>query len=159
MVQCGYWVPKKLLFSPRPAIGIGQQLQDAHLSSPVVSPVTTPGTVCRSLSTFILASRLVMPKTPEKRTTDFRDCAATPKKRRKKRVMVDVDETQTCRRGYCTLHVRLISSWSFCVKNIYIQKRQASFSKLLTCSICTFQNRSFLKKLWSFIKGLTIIFL
>ena len=65
--------------------------------------MTTPGTVsvdnfcglCRSLSTFILASLLVMPKTPGKRTTDFRDCAATPKKRRKKRVMVDVDGTQT----------------------------------------------------------------
>ena len=50
--------------------------------------------LCRSLSTFILASLLVMPKTPEKRT-DFRVCAATPKKRRKKPVMVDVDETQT----------------------------------------------------------------
>ena len=57
--------------------------------------MTTPVIVCRSLPTFILASRLVMPKTPEKRTTDFHDCAATPKKRRKKRVMVDVDETQT----------------------------------------------------------------
>ena len=67
------------------------------LSSPVLISLSLDNFfgLCRSLSTFILASLLVMPKTPEKRTTDFRDCAATPKKRRKKRVMVDVDETQT----------------------------------------------------------------
>ena len=87
--------------------------------------------LCRSLSTFILASLLVMPKTPEKWTTDFRDSAATPKKRRKKRATVDVDETNRCRRGYCTYMFMYIIVIILCEE--YLHTKAAS--KLLACSI------------------------
>ena len=85
---------KKLLFTPRAAIAsvsscrtLTFPLSEDHLCDCLCG-------LCRSLLTIILASLLVVPKTPEKQTTDLRDCAATPKKRLKRRVIVDMDETQ-----------------------------------------------------------------
>ena len=143
MVQCGYWVPKNILFSPRAAIASVSSCRAALIFPPVdvasrfvlSCPVLISLSVdnffglCRSLSTFILASLLVMPKTPEKRTTDFRDCAATPKKQRKKRVTVDVDETNRCRRGYCTYMYIIV----IILCEEYLHTKAAS--KLLACSI------------------------
>ena len=80
-----------------------------------------------------------MPKTPEKRTTDFRDCAATPKKRRKKRVIVDMDETQTdvdegiVRIYSCYFMIHHIIVIILCEE--YLHKKAAS--KLFACSINT----------------------
>ena len=154
-----YWVPKHhALQSHRsaaagplsfPPVDVASRF---ILSCPVLISLSVDNFfgLCRSLSTFILASLLVMPKTPEKRTTDFHDCAVTPKKRRKKRVMVDVDETQTdvdsTRVLYVSLHVYHRDHF---VWRIFTYESGKQPSRVL--HKCTLQNQSFLRKLRSFI--------
>ena len=76
-------------------------------------------------------------KKKEKRTTDFCDCAATPKKRTKKQVIVDMDETQTdveegiVRIYSCYFMIHYIIVIILCEE--YLHKKAAS--KLFACSI------------------------